>query len=346
VNSFTMAAGKTLVGVATVIVMNALAPGGACFAQDRVNWATGAAFQRQLAEPIRVLWADNPMRAAIEGLSHARKVAILIDRRVDPSQRLNISLKEMPLESALEAIARSRGLGVACLGSVVYLGPPAAAESLGAIAAALRKDIRRLSVATRQKFQHGQRLGWEDLATPRELLAELAHESGLEIVGLELVPHDLWAAADLPAMPLTDRLALIAVQFDLALKVADRGGRLELAPLTEAIRRPGVAGSRSRPKPTKTAKDEPSAKLELPHIDKLSVIEKPLGPVLKQLAGRLGLELRIDEKAIAAAGISLDQRVSVHVEHVTVDELLRQLLKSTRLTFHRRDRIVEIVPAE
>jgi hypothetical protein len=147
-------------------------------------------------------------------------------------------------------------------------------------------------------------------------------------------------------MPLTDRLALIAVQFDLALKVADRGGRVELAPLTEAIRRPGVAGLRSRPKPTKTAKDEPPATLEQTRIDRISVVEKPLGPVLKQLASRLGFELRIDEKAIAAAGISLDQRVSVNIENATVDELLRQLLKSTRLTFHRRDRIVEIVPAE
>ena len=76
------------------------------------------------------------------------------------------------------------------------------------------------------------------------------------------------------------------------------------------------------------------------------MVEKPLGPVLKQLANRLDFELRIDEQAIAAAGISLDQRVSVHIENATVDELLRQLLKSTRLTFHRRGRIVEIVPAE
>ena len=74
--------------------------------------------------------------------------------------------------------------------------------------------------------------------------------------------------------------------------------------------------------------------------------EKPLGPVLKRLADRLGLELRIDESAIRAAGISMDQRVSVHIENATVDELFHQLLKSTGLTFHRRGRVVEIVPAE
>ena len=273
-------------------------------------------------------------------------MAVLIDRRVDPSQKLDISLEEMPLESALQAIARSRGLGVACLGSVVYLGPPSAVEHLGVIAAALEKSVRRFPTAARRKYRQTGRLAWEDLASPRELLADLARDSGLEIAGLELVPHDLWAAGDLPPMPLTDRLALIAVQFDLALKVADRGQRLELVPLSEAIRRSGAAAARSAPKPVTAAKAEPPATLEQTRIDKISVVEKPLGPVLKQLADRLGLELRIDQQAVAAAGISLDQRVSLHIENATVNELLHQLLKSTRLTFRRRDRVVEIVPAE
>ena len=78
----------------------------------------------------------------------------------------------------------------------------------------------------------------------------------------------------------------------------------------------------------------------------MSVQAEPLGPVLRQLADRLGLELKIDEKTLAAEGISLDQRVSVTVENATVDELLRRILKSTGLTFHRRQKLVEIVPAK
>jgi len=336
---------------AAVIAANILASGGVADAQDRVNWATGAAFQQQLAEPGDILWAGNPLRQAIESLSRARKVAILIDRRVDPSQKLDISLNGVPLESALQTIAQRRGLGVSRLGSVLYLGPPSAAEHLGAIAATLEKDIRHLPLAVKRKYHQTKAFAWEDLAAPRDLLAQLAREAGLEIAGLERVPHDLWAAADLPPMPLTDRLALIAVQFDLAFKVADRGQRIELVPLSrEMQRRPssdrGVAGSRSAPKPAVTAKAEPPASLDQTRIDKIVVQEKPLGPVLKQLADRLGLELKIDQQAIAAAGISLDQRVSVHIENATVDELIGQLLKSTRLTFHRRGRVVEIVPAE
>jgi hypothetical protein len=342
------AEGKTLRRLAMVVVAFALASGDAASARDRVNWATGVQFQQQLAEPVRILWADNPLRAAVEGLSHARRVAILIDRRVDPGQKLDISLRGVPLWSALQAVAGSRELDVACLGPVVYLGPPAAAGNLDAIAASLEKSVRRLPPASRRKWEQAERMGWDDLATPRELLGTLARRAGLEISGLELVPHDLWAAADLPAMPLANRLALVAVQFDLGVKIADRGQRLELAPFAGAARRRGAAGWRPAVGPAAAATTEPAAppsSLEETHVDRLSVKEKPLGPVLRQLANRLGFELQIDERAIAAAGISLEQRVSLHVENASVDELLRQLLRSTGLTYHRHGRIVEIVPA-
>jgi hypothetical protein len=346
-----IAGARSLLVLAVVVGAGMLAWGSSADAADRVDWAVGADFQQTLAEPCDILWAANPLRQAFKSLSLARKVAILVDRRVDPSQKLDVSLNGVPLESALQTIAQSRGLGVARLGAVMYVGPPAAAEHLRQIAALLDKDTRHLPAALRLKYRQTKSLAWDDLATPRELLARLADESGLKISGLELVPHDLWAAADLPPLPLTDRLALVAVQFDLAFKIADRGEGVELTLLSQELRRQpqaerGAALSRSTPRPTVKTKAEPRASLEQTRVDRLVVQEKPLGPVLRQLADRLGLELKIDQQAIAAAGISLDQRVSVHVENATIDELLRQLLKSTDLTFHRRERVVEIVPAE
>ena len=53
-------------------------------------------------------------------------------------------------------------------------------------------------------------MAWDELAEPRTLLAALARENGLEIEGLDRVPHDLWPAADWPPMSLVDRLTLIA----------------------------------------------------------------------------------------------------------------------------------------
>ena len=49
---------------------------------------------------------------------------------------------------------------------------------------------------------HNRELLGTLLAEPRGLLRELIAETELEAVGLEQVPHDLWAAADLPALRL------------------------------------------------------------------------------------------------------------------------------------------------
>ena len=341
-------AAKTLCLIAAAIVPVAMARGDAPNTLGSATWATGAAFQQRLAQPVDILWSNTPLRGAIEGLSQAQRVAILIDRRVDPDQKLTLSLKRVPMESALRTIAESCGLGLSRLGAVVYLGPPSTAARLRPIATAFEQTIRQMPAAVQRKYLQSKALVWNDLSTPRDLLDQLGQQSDVEIAGLERVPHDLWAAADLPPVSLIDRLTLIAAEFDLTFQVAADGARLELVPVPADL--PGATENHeglSTPNrsPGRTAA-EPPASLETIRIQRMSVQAEPLGPVLRQLADRLGLELRIDEKAIAEAGISLDQRVSVKVQIATVDELLRQLLKSTGLTFHRRQKVVEIVPAE
>ena len=147
-------------------------------------------------------------------------------------------------------------------------------------------------------------------------------------------------------MSLGDRLLAITIQFDLTLKFSSGGTRVELVPIPENLppaskRSRDIAGPRAAPRtpPSHRAAERPA---EQRHT--LTVREKPLEPVLQQLAQRLDLDLRIDRKAIEAAGISLDQQVSVHVENATLDELFRSLLQSTGLTFHHTGRVVEILP--
>jgi len=77
-------------------------------------------------------------------------------------------------------------------------------------------------------------------------------------------------------------------------------------------------------------------------IQRLTIRDEPLGAVIRQLADRLGLELRMDAEAIAAAGVSLDRRVSLTIENATVDDLFHQLLDPTGLYFDRRHRVLEI----
>jgi len=307
------------------------------------NWVAGPALQRQLAEPVDIYWLNNPLRRAFDGISQARKIAILIDRRVDPGRELSVSLNGMPLESAMQQIAAEIGLELSRLGDVLYLGPAGSADRLEAVKTDLTASIRRMPKETQRKLLLRKAIAWDDLAEPRELVEQLARENGLEIEGLNRMPHDLWAAANLPPLTLADRLTLIAFQFDLAFKPDAAGKRLEVVPLaTEAAPRP-KRKTEADATPERPSTDPP-ANLERLRIDRMVVREKPLGAILDHLAKRLDLDLRIDREAVAAAGISLDQLVSLTVENATIDELFTKLLADTRLTFRRVGRVVTIAP--
>ena len=78
----------------------------------------------------------------------------------------------------------------------------------------------------------------------------------------------------------------------------------------------------------------------------MSVKEVPVGQVLEELAGKLKLDLRVDHEALQAAGISLERRVSVNVQDVTVDELLSEVAKAAKLQVRRQGSAVQVGPAK
>ncbi|MGD0896842.1 MAG: hypothetical protein ABR915_03335 [Thermoguttaceae bacterium] len=224
-----MAAAALLAAVALLAAATRAPAAGA-----KIAWATGPAFQRQLAAPVDIVW-KVPLREALVSLSRAERMAILLDRRVDPGQRIEIKLASVPLAEALAKIARNRQLGLSMLGPVAYFGPPEAASRLRTIAVLRQEEIRRLEPAMAARLLHSKSLAWEDFATPRELLGRLAAEAAVEIDGQARVPHDLWPAAELPPMPWTDRVTLVAAEFDLTFDLTDGGRRIQLVGLPEKI---------------------------------------------------------------------------------------------------------------
>lgn len=345
------------------------------------DWLTGPSLKKRLALPVEpIVWSGHPLRHALGRFAQTNRVAVLLDRRVDPGQKLRLALRDMSVRAALQEIARDRRLGVSLLGSVVYVGPPPVAARLRTLAALRTEQVRQLPAAVGRKFLASRRIGWDDLTTPKELLEDLAQENRFTIADLELVPHDLWAGIDLPPMTLIDRLTLILVQFDLTFNVSANGKTVTLLPIPEEVTLVRSYPGGSDPKTTarRFAALAPKAQVEVvdgrisvsglledheriksprrkeptkPDRSTSSLVrqrftlklqEQPLGSVLRQLAESLALDLQIDREAIREAGISLDQRVSLEVKEVTVDRLLGKLLQGTGLKFHRQGTVVEI----
>jgi len=306
------------------------------------QWRVGPNFQRQLREPIGITLSGSPLRDALYGLGRRQGVAVLLDRRIDPGRRVELRLDDVPLDDVFRQIAARHGLGYSPVDSVAYFGPPEVAVRLPALCAKRRDEARRL--ATAAVWLKSKPLRWGDFAVPRELLSGLAEENGLRLSGLEQVPHDLWAAADLPPLALVDRMTLVAVQFDLTLEFLPAGDGASLVRIPADMPLPRSGSGEPRPPSStpvgKAQKGQPQQRYTV------SRAKGPLEVLLKQLADRLGLELRIDRDAMARAGIALQQPVEFSVREATMDELLETLLQPAGCTFRRRGNVLEVMPAK
>ena len=164
------------------------------------NWATGPDLQKRLAQSIDITWAENPLRQALEGLARQENTAVLIDRRIDPGRKIAISLRQTPLRDAFEKIAQRCDMGISMVGPVAYFAPAETAEKVRTLIVLRREDVSRASSKASKNFQRRKAVVWDNLAQPRELLEKIGTEYGFKIAGLDQIPHDLWAAADLPPL--------------------------------------------------------------------------------------------------------------------------------------------------
>ncbi len=202
--------------------------GGWLRAAERVNWLSGPALRKKLESRESIAWSGQPLRDALEGFSRTQRVAVLIDRRIDPGQPVQALLTDTPLAELLTTVAESRGVGVSLFESVVYLGPPDTARRLRTVLEMRKGELTQLPTRQRLVWLQGRPWRWDDFATPRDLLGELAKEGKFDIKDLERVPHDLWAAADLPPLGMTERLTLVLAQFDYTYRLDPVAGAIQL----------------------------------------------------------------------------------------------------------------------
>lgn len=347
-------------------------------------WLDGAALQQRLEQPVSRSIDGAPLRRTLYRLGREQQIGILLDRRVDPDQKLSLRVQEATLWGLFQQIAQEVHLGVTRLDGVCYFGPPSAAARLRTLAELRAQEVRGLGRSVSARFLRNGPLRWEDLATPREILEQLAAENQLKLVGLDQVPHDLWAAAELPPLSLVDRLTLLAVQFDLTFQVAATGDTVTLVPIpaevvvtrsypgarqaTQLADRWGtmipdakiqVSGDRvvvtglledherisGKSQPSSRAKPAGGGAAAGQQRHTVRKAEGPLGSLIQGLAKGLDLEVRYDEEALRRAGISLQKPVQFSVTDATVDEVFAALLDQTGCRFRREGRVIYIEPA-
>ena len=346
-------------------------------AAPEIRWKMGSGFQQHLRElQVGFEWTANPLRPGLENLSRRAELAILLDRRVDPDQLVNLTVKDVPFDAAVGALAEKLQLKHCVLSSVIYLGPAYTARRLPTVAALRRREVAALPAPRKALWLKPQACRWPALSQPRQLAVDLAGAANQKLLNPELIPLDVWPAIDLPPLPLADRLTLVLVGFDLTYDWGDEGITLVPFPDQAVIEQtysaagfggklvteiqkiaPDATATRSGDSLKVTASFEDHDKIarllagERVHVTKitpsakrytLTVKNQPAGAVVSTVAGDLKKEIRYSSELRE----KLTQRISLEVKDVSLDELLTKTLAPLGLTYRLKEAELQIVPAK
>jgi len=346
------------------------------------TFKTGWAMQQQLEADMDAHWKNVPLRKALESLARTQQVGIMLDRRVNPDQLLRLTVVGVPLSTALARIAHRADVKYCVIDSLVYIAPEQTVGDLPTVAELLRDHVRRLPSPRRAALMQVEALSWPALTTPREIFDQLANRAELEIENREDLPHDLWPAVDLPPLPLIDRMTVVLAGFDLTLHLSDDGKSARIVPIQRPVRlvrtyrlrssetelltelrRIGRAGQiqidddrvvfagrtedHQRIAALLSGSPQASRKPAGPgrKVFTTTVKNQPVGAVIRQIAQRLGLEVRVDRNALDRSGLSMQRRVSFAVTQAATEQLLDAALRPAGLSFEVRDKLLIIQPA-
>ena len=203
-----------------------------------ITWLGNEELTERNSLPISVMWRDAALKDRLMRFSQNQKVAIFLDRRVDPSTLINITSNNVTIEQFLLEIAKQADLGICRIENIYYLGPKETADSLAYTSELMLKAANKFGKRTQLRWNKNESLLTESIIEPRQLLADIAKSNAIKIEGLNDLPHDLWSGLDLPVSSMACRISLLLAGFEKSFRFKGTGKTIEIVdfkPETQVI---------------------------------------------------------------------------------------------------------------
>ncbi len=333
---------------------------------------------RALNTPVSVHWQGVSLRQAVNRLGESQRLCVWLDRRVNPSVEVRFSAKETPLSELLDKLSEQTGTAWAAENDLVYVGPPESVRELRTLLAIARDQAKSLTPSASRRMLAKVEMDVPRLAEPLRLVEQLAKRGGVRVENIDQVPHDVWPAAQLPALSVAEHLAVVLVGFDLQWEPADDGRAIRIVPIERPVvlkklydrkvldqsaaekleesaisagptdtqvwiattveQHEALGGSKPAESPPRPRPGRGGKQ-----VYSLRVQQQPLGPILQQLARQLGKQLDIDPQVTRKM---LNQRVSFEVKEADLDELLQAACSPAGLSVEFDDKSIRVKVAD
>jgi len=209
-----------------------------CIADDEPALLRGVEFDKALGKRISFKADDAELRDALGRLSRDMRVAILLDRRIDPRRAMGWTISGEPVQAALEKLMLPCGGTARRVGDMLFVGPVSSTGKLRTLVLMRGEELRdasrgaasrRISLSTRHT------LSWADATEPQEILQKIREHWKLTLTGADMLPYDLWAAGTLNNVNAVEALSSILIQFDRTFEWGTEPGQANVVELPERV---------------------------------------------------------------------------------------------------------------
>lgn len=315
-------------------------------------------------------------RSLVQIMDHfcgSRRVAWVMDRRLDPDHNITSDLPLSPLSELLPELLKTAQAGAVVIGQSVIVGPADKLIDLRTLAERQRQELQqtRLAAGRKQSLAQTMELHWDDLAEPRQLVEQVVKRAKFDLAGAEQIPYDLWRGGDLIGVTVGEALTILAWQYDLQLKWQP-DGQASLVPIVRPVqitRTFSVSESRREAIqsqfPALTWAEEGKSMQATGRVEELEAVDQwikgnsPAKPkpapqkALKDWRERTftlriknaplgdvltalkkqGIPLEWNEDELVKAGVNMKGKVELELNRATADELLSTLCRPANLKY-------------
>lgn len=194
--------------------------------EELPQMGSGLRFRQSLDSSIPgVTWKETPLRNIFWQISNLYQVAILVDRRIDPTFAPEVAVSNESLWGVIQELCRHVSAEPRTVGNCVYIGPVDRADLVRTLIELRKEGLLTLRNETSKNqwinLQRPRSVRWGDLTTPKEIIEQIAERFSFQVSGSELLPHDLCRGGAFPEMAAAEMVTLILVQYDLTFRWSD-----------------------------------------------------------------------------------------------------------------------------
>ncbi len=297
---------------------------------------------------VHASWTRVPLRDWTTRVTELAGRPVILDRRINPDLPVTLVARGEPLRDILDRVAADAGAAVDELESTIRIVPTAVAGRATRADHDRRLGVARTAPDLRRRLVATAPWTWPTASRPRDLVTSLAASAGLDLEGIDTVPHDHFPPAELPGLSLAERLDLVLAHFDRRViwdgRTGKPAGRI-IAIDAEIAAAAHAAANGPKPRSPPTAKPSRTVKVRDEFTLKL---EAPLDQALAAITRQLDLELELDVASLAARGIAPGEIVRADVVKASREDLFNAILGPVGLTWRlegRRLMVFAVDPA-